>query len=304
MVEGVESSDNHLFRILENGMLVTNAVLDYESNSSHQVVVQVADDYNGSFVRSFSISVLNLFEDLDEDGIEDHLDLDADGDGVNDSMELSLGMDPQDSNSRAHAPLILTKSFIERDSSRSFLEGKVLANDGGTVSEVGFLIGRSIGLGNATRLIAELDPITMEFESVANGLVEGARYYYRAYGSNQIGKSLGSIRSFFTPSSYLRWWSDLPMSPEGWVVDSWLGSFKPYEHDWIYHPMLGWVYMEPKVSEGIWLWLSELGWCWTNRSAWPSIYCAEEGIWLRTIRVQDKTHFFDYSTNSIRSPSP
>ena len=49
----------------------------------------------GSVEASFTVSVTNLIEDLDGDGIEDAYDLDDDGDGLTDAMEVSThGTDP------------------------------------------------------------------------------------------------------------------------------------------------------------------------------------------------------------------
>ena len=48
--------------------------------------------------KNFTITLKNLFEDLDQDGIEDHIDADDDGDGFPDALEISNGTNPRDPN--------------------------------------------------------------------------------------------------------------------------------------------------------------------------------------------------------------
>ena len=45
------------------------------------------------------VKLQNVIEDLDQDGLEDYFDADDDGDGYADSLEVSVGSDPNDSNS-------------------------------------------------------------------------------------------------------------------------------------------------------------------------------------------------------------
>ena len=107
------SNDNHLFSIDSNGTLRTASVFDYESNSSFQIRAKVRDQYNLFVKENFVVEVLNQIEDLDGDGMEDHLDPDDDGDGYSDAEEIAYGSDPRDANSTANgAPQItLAQSF-------------------------------------------------------------------------------------------------------------------------------------------------------------------------------------------------
>ena len=63
----------------------------------------MADEHNFSIDRSFTINLLNIVEDNDQDGVEDHYDPDDDNDGFSDLDELSYGSDPFDSKSVANA---------------------------------------------------------------------------------------------------------------------------------------------------------------------------------------------------------
>ena len=69
----------------------------------------IRDRYNGSLEGNFSLQVLDVFEDLDGDGTEDHLDEDEDGDGFSNIIELAYPSDPRDPNSVANtAPVSIS----------------------------------------------------------------------------------------------------------------------------------------------------------------------------------------------------
>ena len=64
--------------------------------------MQVIDEYNGTLEANFTVQLLDVFEDLDGDNIEDHLDNDMDGDGYPNEEEVAYGSDPRDSGSVAN----------------------------------------------------------------------------------------------------------------------------------------------------------------------------------------------------------
>ena len=100
----VLTNDNYLFSIDENGTLRTTTELDRENKASHQITVVASDQWNATYEKEFTVTVGNIVEDIDSDGIEDALDPDQDGDGVSNENELLLGSNPKDVNSINQAP--------------------------------------------------------------------------------------------------------------------------------------------------------------------------------------------------------
>ena len=105
-----------LFKMEENGTLVTRTGLDFELDENHSITVRVFDEYNASYDKDFLVTVTNVVEDLDGDGIENHydtdddndsisddLDPDDDNDGFSDADEIAYGSNPLDPNSVANA---------------------------------------------------------------------------------------------------------------------------------------------------------------------------------------------------------
>ena len=71
-----------MFRIDHNGTLFTAAVFDFETNSSFEIRAKVRDFNNLWIKQNFTIKVLNIIEDFDKDGTENHYDSDDDNDGI------------------------------------------------------------------------------------------------------------------------------------------------------------------------------------------------------------------------------
>jgi hypothetical protein len=102
-------NNNSLFILDTNGTLNTATTFDFETNAStYTITVQAKDELNATAEGNFSISLQNIIEDFDQDGIEDHHDTDDDNDGFTDSMEITYGSDPRDANSTANAPPQIT----------------------------------------------------------------------------------------------------------------------------------------------------------------------------------------------------
>ena len=96
------------------------------------VVVTVQDDQGGMLREQFEITILDVFEDLDQDGIEDHLDPDDDNDGFSDDEEYAKGTDPRDANSipnSAPDSLILTNTEILENQPIGTVVGKFVGSD-------------------------------------------------------------------------------------------------------------------------------------------------------------------------------
>ncbi|WP_300670964.1 C25 family cysteine peptidase [Desulfoluna sp.] len=85
LVSGTGDEDNGFFAI--NGeALQTSAVFDFEARNHYTIRVRVNDGSTSSFEKSFLITVENVDEDTDDDGIPDSLE-DLDGDGMVDPGE-------------------------------------------------------------------------------------------------------------------------------------------------------------------------------------------------------------------------
>lgn len=87
---------NEAFQILEDGTLVTLEPLDYESKNFHTVRIRATNQYQMFLEQDLTIGVIDVKEDHDKDGIEDHKDPDDDNDGFTDLQELELGNNPLD----------------------------------------------------------------------------------------------------------------------------------------------------------------------------------------------------------------
>ena len=102
-------NNNSLFSLDTNGNLKTATSFDYETNAStYNITVVAKDEYNATTEGSFTVTLLNVYEDLDQDGTADHLDDDIDGDGFTNAEELAYGSDPFDPKSVANAPPVIT----------------------------------------------------------------------------------------------------------------------------------------------------------------------------------------------------
>ena len=78
LVSGVGDDNNSLFTMESNGTLKTTTTFDYESNaSSYSIRVQVKDEYNATSEQTFTISIINILEDTDNDGFSDTLEKSA-----------------------------------------------------------------------------------------------------------------------------------------------------------------------------------------------------------------------------------
>ncbi|MDA8989785.1 SUMF1/EgtB/PvdO family nonheme iron enzyme, partial [Opitutales bacterium] len=99
LVSGEGDENNSLFTLDQNCMLKTAVILDYESGSTLTIRVQARDELNATVEGNFTVTLTDIFEDLDGDGIEDHLDDDMDGDGFTNDYENEIGSDPMDAQS-------------------------------------------------------------------------------------------------------------------------------------------------------------------------------------------------------------
>jgi hypothetical protein len=146
LVDGNRSSGNQSFNLESNGTLLSAQVFDYEklldgNGTSLSIRVRVTDPGNLFTEGNLTVSVINVFEDNDSDGIEDSSDPDDDNDGFSDQAEIAYGSDPLDSKSVANkAPsfLDLNGSFIEENQPIGTRVGQLLSEDPDSNSSLAF----------------------------------------------------------------------------------------------------------------------------------------------------------------------
>ncbi|MDG1173886.1 MAG: hypothetical protein P8M67_06285, partial [Opitutales bacterium] len=106
----VDFLSNESFAIDENGTVTSTGPLDYEEDTNRTIRIRATDPYGEFIEKELVVSLTNVVEDLDSDGIEDGVDEDADGDGMSNEDELTHGSDPFDVNSKNNPPTGLTTS--------------------------------------------------------------------------------------------------------------------------------------------------------------------------------------------------
>ena len=120
------------FTIEQNGTIRTARLFDHEASASVAITFTGTDPRGGSASASFSVSVNDLPNDLDEDGITNESDPDRDGDGMSNSEELANFSDPDDPSSINHAPVDLNLTGnrqVEENMPAGTVVGRVVAND-------------------------------------------------------------------------------------------------------------------------------------------------------------------------------
>ena len=124
---------NGSFSMDESGLIESRVIFDYETGPQVRPLgVIVYDQHNASLSGTVEIEILNVVEDLDGDGIEDHLDPDDDGDGFSDAEEIAYGSNPLDPGSVANAApdsLVLLNWEIMENQPDDTIVGKLVGSD-------------------------------------------------------------------------------------------------------------------------------------------------------------------------------
>ena len=98
-------ANNGSFHLSTSGLLISGEVFDFETFETNQSIrVRVEDQHGAYLEKNMTVRLLNIVEDLDGDGTEDHYDLDDDGDGFSDLVEIAYPSDPRDPDSVANVP--------------------------------------------------------------------------------------------------------------------------------------------------------------------------------------------------------
>ena len=159
LVDGNGSDDNSIFQITGVNQLRVTPSFDYEtSKNSFSIRLKATDQYGASTEQIITISLTNIVEDLDLDGIEDHYDSDDDGDGFPDTVEVAYGSNPRDANSVANAPpssLTLTSTTFQENMPVGTVIGNLNATDPDTNAILS--ISMSTGSGSGNNALFQID---------------------------------------------------------------------------------------------------------------------------------------------------
>jgi hypothetical protein len=184
------------------------------------------------------------------------------------------------------------------------LNGIVLTNGGVTVDEVGFILSNSLfGELHSPGVVHVKGTLSGDTFTASTAIPDlEKRFYYRAYATNAKGTSLGSPKRFVVPEPALpaAWWASAEEATAGWRVSQWFGAFRPYGNGWIFHADLGWLYVQPDGVDGLWVWLDEHGWLWTNPSVYCYLYRHEGSVWIYFLKRKDgRPHFYNRTTGGV-----
>ena len=246
LVTETSSDQPTAFVVDENGSLYSGMAFDFESQSSHSIRVRTTDHYGESFEKSFSISVSDAF-----------------------------------------IPIVRTDTSTDLSSSGATLSATIL-DQGGTsgVFRSGILVSQAPEpmLGNFGSSDFPSTQMADGLSITANNLLSGTRYYFRAYAENSEGISYGSSQLFETVSSEASpHWASATPAPEApnWWNSTWLGTYYSTDDSgWILHSELGWIFALPSPESGVWFWLQERGWMWTDSGLYPYLFDNPSSSWV------------------------
>jgi hypothetical protein len=115
---------------------------------------------------------------------------------------------------------------------------------------------------------------------------------------DKISKLMKDPRYFnrFGGYSITRLATELPAAP-GWKWLEWLGYFNDDGFPWIYHDVLGWVYVDGTSDDQIWLYLSSAGWLGTTKEIWESMDGESDYLWLYDNQAEKWVAFYLHKTS-------
>ena len=82
-----------------------------------------------------------------------------------------------------------------------------------------------------------------------------------------------------------------------WKNQTWFGNFYDLSFPWIYHTELQWLYFSESNNGSFWLWSKELGWVWTNASAFPHCFSNSKEGWLfLALKDRNSLRYYDFKS--------
>ena len=167
---------HNLFSIDQNGTVRTKKSFDFESDAHSYELPIIAKVGTTSLQKQFSVSIDNVVEDLDADGIEDALDSDADGDGFSNVIEIANGSNPMDALSYNRAPTaVAASSALHVNENQP--KGTIISTFSGTDTDAIFLRNGGIPCGLVSLPIRYMHT-TVETTSLRD-LAAISRIFYR-----------------------------------------------------------------------------------------------------------------------------
>ena len=321
--DGNGSQHNHLFTLDTNDTLKTTATFDYETNAtSLNIRVKATDEHNASIEKVFAISVTNVVEDFDSDGIEDHYDPDDDNDGFSDAEEVTAGTNPLDPVSVPnHSPTAITLNNLRVAEGRPAgdLVARVGISDPDDVNGTGIyayaLVDGNGSSGNGTFTLDENGTLrtaqVLDHESNASQTI---RIQVKDEHNASMEKSFvieiidlpeaGQAQPAPTMPELPNWLSEAQpagVQAPGWYASDWFGSFHRTTSPWLYQADLGWIYaVDDGTGNNGWLWLEGHGWLWTGQGLYRYLYRSRDGIWLYFLkRKNGQPHFYNQATKQV-----
>ena len=207
---------------------------------------------------------------------------------------------PNQSTPTLFRPLPNTLSHEELGESNYRFWGLIQADGGSPVTGVAFELADNMLFSNATLHTATMLAGSPNF-SATTQLEGGKHYYYRALATNSVGTAYDASNALTTPSTQTHWWSDSVETTGGWRTSPWFGTFRPYDNGWIYHAKLGWAYAHPDGSGGLWLWLEDHHWMWTQQGVFPYLWKHDLGTWHYLVGLLNGKPFFIEWSESVAS---
>ena len=140
--------------------------------------------------------------------------------------------------------------------------------------------------------------VTLVTFDICQRFIIDTRYYYRTYSENPEGVSYRASKSF----RRLKWKVPHPGHPRSepgtqLVGSPWLGSFyKSDDSGWILHSKMGWLFVLPNADSGVWFWLEDRGWFWTDAGLYPFLFDHLSHSWVY-FHGGDQTQLLLYNYN-------
>jgi putative intracellular protease/amidase len=291
-----------LFYLDPNGSLVSLRPLDFETDIIFSdLLIRVEDQDGAYFEKAFQIEIINVVEDLDNDGIEDPFDDDIDGDGFTNEDEILNGTDPYDQYSYSNKPILNTGEGLLDENGSIQLFGNVQYNGAGIIEDFGFVVSSGISLDKSKSTVYWVQGVgePNDFSLQASESPFPEVLYFRAWARNAAGYGLGPVKKLKIPEAPQIWWGEITDQIGEWKSSVWFGAFIYYEKGWLFHSKLGWLFSSPDEKDGVWLWNQNQGWLWTKEGVWPYLFKHQSKNWLYfTTSRNGRSVFYDYSSAS------